>query len=233
MLVNRRNFLAGAVSCAIGMGAFGGIGSTLRTFSSAQAADISGYRALVCVFLLGGMDSHDTMLPYDTASYGRYADIRAPLLGLYDQQSGGSTRARSRLLELNPTNGAAFGTRRFALTEEMSGIHNLFETGNAAIVANVGPLIEPVSRTQFQEQSRRVPTRLFSHNDQQSTWVSNSPEGAQFGWGGRFADAALGSGANPTREFSTITTLGNELFLTGEQQAHIRLAWKGGQLLTS
>ena len=79
----------------------------------------------------------------------------------------------------------------FALPEELSGIKGLFDDGNAAIVGNVGPLIQPITKTQFENDSAPQPKRLFSHNDQQSTWMSSEPEGAQFGWGGRFADAAL------------------------------------------
>ena len=130
--------------------------------------------------------------------------------------AGGSTRARDRLLALAPSNAADFGGRAFALPEELSGIKGLFDAGDAAIVGNVGPLLQPLTREQFENESVPQPKRLFSHNDQQSTWMSSQPEGAQFGWGGRFADAALASGANATnREFTTITSLGNELFLTG------------------
>jgi len=213
MKPTRRTFLTGAsaLSCAT----LTGLGSSLAAFR-ASAAETSGYKAIVCLFFLGGMDSHDTLLPYDQASYDRYANIRAPLLNLYDNMQGGSTRARDRLLPLNPSNAASFGTRQFALPEELSGIKSLFDNGNAAIVGNVGPLLQPLTRTQFLNQTAPQPKRLFSHNDQQSTWMSSKPEGAQFGWGGQFADAALNAGANSgSSAFTTITSLGNELFLTG------------------
>ncbi len=214
MKPTRRTFLTGA--SALSAATLAGLGSSLSAFQ-ANAAETSGYKALVCVFFLGGMDGHDTVLPYDQASYDRYATIREPLFNLYENMQGGSTRARDRLLPLNPINSADFGTREFALPEEMSGIKGLFDSGNAAIVGNVGPLIQPLNRTQFLNETAPQPKRLFSHNDQQSTWMSSQPEGAQFGWGGRFADAALNAGANNgSTDFSTITSLGNELFLTGE-----------------
>ncbi|NKB44840.1 MAG: DUF1501 domain-containing protein, partial [Alphaproteobacteria bacterium] len=179
--------------------------------SHAQAAGVDGYKALVCVFLLGGMDNHDTVIPYDQSSYDRYAQIRSSLISA----SGGS-RDRANLLALSPDNASSFDGREFALPPQLSGIQSLFQQGNAAIVGNVGPLIQATTKTQFDAESVALPARLFSHNDQQSTWQSSSPEGAQFGWGGRFADAAVASGANTSQEFTNITSLGNELFLTGQ-----------------
>ena len=225
MKPTRRHFLTGA--SALSAATLTGLGSSLAAFQ-ASAAETSGYKALVCVFFLGGMDGHDTVLPYDQASYDRYAQIRAPLLGLYDNMQGGSTRARDRLLPLSPSNAANFGSREFALPEELSGIKSLFDSGNAAIVGNVGPLIQPLNRTEFLNETAPQPKRLFSHNDQQSTWMSSQPEGAQFGWGGRFADAALAAGANNgSADFSTITSLGNELFLTGSQARPYQIGLNG------
>jgi len=213
MKTDRRSFLTGA--SALSAASILGMGATLSSFQ-AQAAQTSGYQALVCVFLLGGLDTHDIVLPYDQASYDRYATIRASLLDQYSGMAGGSTRDRNRLLQLNPDNAADFGGRQFALTEEMSGIKALFDAGDAAIVGNVGPLIQPLNRTQWEAETAASPKRLFSHNDQQSTWMTGQPEGAQFGWGGYFADASVNSGANSNPEFSTITTLGHEVFLTGD-----------------
>lgn len=214
MSFNRRKFLTGA--SALSAASLLGIGSGLSQFQ-AHAANTTGYKALVCVFLLGGIDSHDTVLPYDQASYDGYAEIRASLLGQYSTMAGGSTRARDRLLPLAPDNAADFAGREFALPEEFSGIKQLFDDGNAAIVGNVGPLIEPLTRTEWLAETAATPKRLFSHNDQQSTWMASEPEGAMYGWGGRFAEASVVSGANPNfPEFSTITSLGNEVFLTGD-----------------
>lgn len=213
MKPTRRHFLTGA--SALSAATLTGLGSSLAAFQ-ASAAETSGYKAIVCLFLFGGMDGHDTLLPYDQSSYNRYAEIRAPLLDLYDNIPGGSTRTRNRLLPLNPTNASDFGSRQFALPEELSGIKGLFDSGNAAVVANVGPIIQPTNRQDFEADNTPQPKSLFSHNDQQSTWVSNRPEGAQFGWGGLFADAALASGANSgSQNFSTVSSFGDDLFLTG------------------
>ena len=225
--ISRRNMLMGLSAAGIGAASIGTLQAALSGFQAAHAADVSGYKALVCVFLLGGMDSHDVVLPYDQASYDRYAEIRASLLNDYTANPGGSSRERSRLLPLNPGNQADFGAREFALPEEMSGLHALFEAGNAAIVGNVGPLLQPLTRSQWEAETSPVPKRLFSHNDQQSTWMASAPEGAQYGWGGLFADAALASGANTNADFTAITSLGNDVFLTGEQTRPYQIGLDG------
>lgn len=177
----------------------------------AEAASVGGYKALVCVFLYGGWDSHDVLLPYDQESHSAFMDLRA---GIAPE----ATRGRSVLNPITPRNGDQFGARRFALPPEMPQLHQMFETGRAGIVANVGPLVRPYDRDDWRSGVGGRPPRLFSHNDQQSVWQANAPEGAQFGWGGLFADAALLSGANPNaRAFTTISTTGDNLFLTGAQ----------------
>jgi len=116
--------------------------------SRAHGMDTTGYRALVCVFLFGGMDCHDTVLPYDIGSYNQYAQLRSSLLAAYAGLPGGSSRTRSALLPL-ASNSPQFGSRAFALPPQLGGLHQLFEQGNAAIIGNVGPLSEPTSRSSF------------------------------------------------------------------------------------
>ena len=211
--INRRRFLqsSSAMGFAAGTGLLAAMGS-----SSAFAADISGYKALVCVFFKGGMDSLDLILPKDAASHQTLESIRPGLFGAYGVGSGTSSRDRDNILKINPTNSAEFGGREFGFSPEMSAMQSLFEAGDAAIVGNVGPLIEPTTRTTMDNFSAQIPDRLFSHNDQQSTWMSFGTEGAQSGWGGRFMEAALKNDgvSNPT--FSAISTSGNDVFLSGD-----------------
>lgn len=221
MTFNRRLFLKGAG--ALGLST---IGTSLTNFT-ARAADTTGYKALVCVFLLGGNDAHDTLLPLDDENYDSLAGIRAALFDQYAALPGGSSREQNRILELDPANAAGFGSRRFGLPEQFSGIKNLFDNGQAAIVANVGPLIQPVDREEFQLGTTALPQRLFSHNDQQSTWQSSQPEGAQLGWGGQFGDAVFASGGAASPDFITMTSLGNEVFLTGQQISPFNLGTAG------
>jgi len=216
-MTTRRETLKLLSAGALATASIGTMQLALGGFQRAHAADVSGYKALVCIFLFGGLDSYDWLIPYDVSSYDRWAEIRAGLLGDWATTPSGNTRARDRLLPINPVNADEFGNRQFALTEEYADLHNLFETGRAAIVGNVGPLIFPTDATQFANKSVALPSKLFSHNDQQSTWMASGPEGATYGWGGLFADAVAASDANTSPDFTALTTLGPQTYLSGEQ----------------
>ncbi len=224
MSISRRHLLKGIGAGALSAATLTTLGNAMHGFQSANAAEVTDYKALVCIFMLGGCDTHDVLLPYDQASYDSFRNIRASMFGAYN-----GSRDRNQLLPLSPVNSSDFGGREFAMPPEMSDLHGLFESGEAAFVANTGPLIRPLNRTQWESRSVPVPKQLFSHNDQQSTWAASAPEGAQFGWGGRFADAAVISGANTNREFSTITAVGNELFLTGQEVLPYQIGLNGAE----
>lgn len=215
-----------------GAAGFAGMATTLGLAGSqkAWAADTSGYKALVCMFFLGGMDHADTILPLDEASFEQLNSVRPGLFGQYQVGSGNSTRDRINLLELTLSDPSRFGGRRFALPQQLGGLHSLFESGEAAIVGNVGPLLEPVTRTSFQDGSALRPPRLFSHNDQQSTWMALDVEGEQVGWGGRFADAIIASDPTTDPTFTAIATSGNQVFLSGNMARQFS-AFGGGSSL--
>ncbi|MEM8921257.1 MAG: DUF1501 domain-containing protein, partial [Pseudomonadota bacterium] len=211
--INRRAFLngAGALGFLGGAGVLSGLNAM-----GAHAADTTGYKALVCIFLKGGIDHADTVLPYDQPSYDMLRGVRTGLFNTYNANSSGSSRNRQNLLKLNPENAGDFGGREFALPVQLSPLHDMFESGELAVVGNVGPLIEPTTRTQYEARSVALPKRLFSHNDQQSTWMALGVEGARFGWGGKFADAALASDPSANPLFAAITARSNDVFLSGE-----------------
>jgi len=212
---SRRNFLKSSLAAPVLMGG-GSLLGTLTGFSAQATAQAADYKALVCVFLEGGMDCHDTVIPYDQPSYARYAELRASLLDAYANAPEGSSRDRAALLPLSPAN-ATFGGREFALAPQLAGLADLFQRGHCAVVGNVGPLREPTSRNGFELNSTSLPSRLFSHNDQRYTWMSFAPEGAQSGWAGHFSDATIGAGVNPL--FSQVSLFGYAAFLHGEKVA--------------
>ena len=163
------------------------------------------YRALVLVFQFGGVDCHDVIIPYDNGAYSAYAEIRRDVLAAH-----GNGRARDALLPLGSSSSAAH-----AVPPELSAFHGLFEEGSAAVIGNVGPLVEPVDRSALDAGSVLLPPRLFSHNDQQSVWQATAPEGAQVGWGGLFADMITERGISPDSTFTALTTARDSLFVTG------------------
>ncbi|MEL7452844.1 MAG: hypothetical protein AAGJ50_05665, partial [Pseudomonadota bacterium] len=223
--LNRRAFLGGsAASFAGATGLLAGLGNR-----KAFAADTSGYRALVCIFLFGGLDHADTVFPMDEDEFNQLAAARNGLFAAYSGDPD-FARTRSNLLELDVQNASAFGGRSFALAPGMAEMQSLFASGELAIVGNVGPLIEPTDRESFQNETVALPPRLFSHNDQQSTWMALDVEGAQLGWGGRFADATLASDTTANPLFSAITTAGNQVFLAGETARQFAAGSIGGGL---
>ncbi len=225
--LSRRRFMTrtGALGFAASMGALTGISGT-----RAWAADTSGYKAMVCIFLKGGMDQSDTVLPYDQVSYDQLGLAREGLFNSYNSTDPGSTRNRANLLKLNANNAAGFGGREFALPQELAPLHQMFEDGDLAVIGNVGPLIQPTTRTQIDNDTAILPKRLFSHNDQQSTWMSLDVEGSRFGWGGRFMDAMIASAPSDNPTFASISTGANDVFLAGSTTRPFRVTENGAPL---
>jgi uncharacterized protein (DUF1501 family) len=181
------------------------------------------YRALVCVFLNGGNDHNSTLIPYDSANYDLYSAIRG---GGPGQTAGGITLARSSLAAtaLTPANGQVLTNNvQYALAPQMTRMKALFDAGKIAPLLNVGPLIAPLTLAQYQSSNwvaNPRPAKLFSHNDQQSTWQSSKPEGATDGWGGRMGDLALSSNTNSL--FTCISAAGNTCFWPGRTRSPIK-----------
>lgn len=211
--ISRRHVLKGlgTAGFASSLGAMTNLG-----LNQAWAADTGGYKAMVCIFLKGGMDGADTVLPYDQASYDQLASVRPGLFNTYNANQSTSTRNLANMLQMNLDNAGDFGGRQFALPQELAPLHNMFEAGDLAVVGNVGPLIEPTTRVAMDDGTAILPKRLFSHNDQQSTWMSFGVEGVNRGWGGRFMDQVVASAPNQNRIFSAIATSSNDVFLAGE-----------------
>jgi len=220
--MNRRNFLK-AGSASIMATSVLNMASLLSS-KTAYANEGDDYKALVCVFLYGGMDNHDTIIPYDQPSYDKWAQIRSSLLPQYSNK-----RSLANLLPLNAS-AIRFGQRKFALPPEMTGLQQLYQQGNMAVIGNVGPMIEATTAASFNAQTAKVPSRLFSHNDQQSIWMSGNTEGAQYGWAGQVNDSLIARGIQESNTFSAITTSGGELLLTGENTTPYHV--EGGRAIT-
>lgn len=175
----------------------------LAAMGEAAAATASDYKALVCVFLYGGNDYANTVVPLDVAQYATYAAQRPGLV--YAQPSLAATA-------LSPSV-ALPGGAQYALAPELAKLLPLFDAGRMAVLLNVGTLVQPTTKAQYQAQSVPLPPKLLSHNDQQSYWQASSPEGAASGWGGRLGD--LFESGNGTAALTCMNVSGNAVFLTG------------------
>jgi uncharacterized protein (DUF1501 family) len=203
MKPNRRSFIRyaslAAAGSALGLRPFGAL--------NALAQSGTGYKALVCVFLFGGNDANNTLIPFDTTGYGKYSSLR-----------GNLALAQNTLLPLT-------GAPNFALNPNLPDIQTLFDNKSAALVANVGTLIQPLTRAQYLAGKTTFPANLFSHPDQQLEWQNAGQSAATpTGWAGRIADA-LGPTYNSGASIPMITSVaGDTLFCNGSVTSPVSIS---------
>ncbi len=200
-MMTRRKFLTH--SCSLGL-ATATVSSTLLQLGlarSAAAQGVSDYRALVCVLLAGGNDSYNMLVPAEAGQYAEYRSIRSDL-----------ALERDSLLVLP---GLASNGRSYGLHPGMPELHSLFSAGDAAMLANVGTLLEAFDAEAVANGTAKLPLGLFSHADQINQWQTAVPDArvAQ-GWGGRIAD--LMQDANVMNGVSmNISLSGTNVFQSG------------------
>jgi uncharacterized protein (DUF1501 family) len=202
MSLDRRTFIKYASLAAAGNAA------GLRPFGAlnALAQGATDYKALVCVFLYGGNDANNTLIQFDTTGYDNYAKVRGPLA--IDQH------------QLLPLSAAP----NFALNPNLPAIQSLFDTNAAALVANVGTLVQPTTRSQYLA-GKTVPSNLFSHPDQQLEWQNAAQSAAgRTGWAGRIADT-LNLTYNSRASIPMITSVaGDTLFCNGASSTPVSVS---------
>ena len=187
----------------------------LAAMGEAAAATATDYKALVCVFLYGGNDYGNTLIPYDSTRYGLYQGMRPTL-----------AYARGALTPtLLTPNVALTGGLQYALAPELTPLLPLFNSNHLAVMLNVGTLMQPTTKAQYTAKSVPLPPKLFSHNDQQSVWQSSSPEGAASGWGGRMGDLFQAGNGNAT--FTCVNVSGNAVFLSGNSAVQYQVSPSG------
>jgi len=217
MNCNRRRFLRRSIHAALGGATvFGALGNLQLMAAAANAGNggvFPDYKALVCVFLNGGNDSFNTIVPFDATHYGIYQSTR-PAMAI--PQASVLAQALTPLAIQPglpggpPSDGGSYG-----LHPSMPELRALFNGGQAAIVANVGPLLGPITQSQYQNGTHPVPPQLFSHDDQANFWQTSRPDDANAnGWGGRIADLLFDG--NPNQQLPmTMSLSGQSLFQRG------------------
>jgi uncharacterized protein (DUF1501 family) len=218
--VSRRSFLQHASALSIA-GAATPFVMNLAAIGEAAASTATDYKAIVCVFMYGGNDYANTLVPADNTNYGLY-NAQRPTLA-YTQASLASTI-------LVPTVALA-GGQQYALAPELLPLMSIFNAGKMAVVLNVGTLVQPTTKAQYTAKSVPLPPKLLSHNDQQSYWQSSSPEGATSGWGGRIGDLLQSSNGNAS--LTCMNPSGNAVFLSGKSAVQYALSTTGPIALTA
>ncbi|MGY6519676.1 MAG: DUF1501 domain-containing protein [Lysobacteraceae bacterium] len=200
---SRRDLLGKGISLA----ALSALGKSslflgLGQVSQAVASTGGDYKAIVCVFLGGGNDIFNTLVPIDAASAAHYQRARG-IVGI----------GPAGLTPLNPDNPQA-GHRQVALHPRLAGLGPVFDQGRLAVVASCGPLVEPVSRSGLDSGLARVPRDLFSHEQQAHLWQTVVNDGQVRGWGSRIADAVVD--LNHFSPATAVSTFGQSPFLDGK-----------------
>ena len=209
---SRREFLKslGALSAA-------GVVSNLDLlggFAQASAQQATDYKALVCVFLYGGVDGNNVVIPADAAGYGKYSAIRTVASGI-----------NLPLASLNSIQPLSSPTP-FGLHPSMGELKTLFDQKKMAVLCNVGTLLQPTTKADY-AAGRYRPANLFSHSDQQNEWqAAVYDQSSRTGWGGRLADRI--AGMNGSIQFPVITsTAGITLFMTGNGKSPLAVPTSG------
>ncbi len=211
---SRRAFLrrAGLLSLASGAAPWA---MSLAAMGEAAAQTAGDYKALVCVFLYGGNDYANTVVPYDQASYDLYRSFRANVA---------IDRGVLAATALNPA-APLPGGRQFALAPGLAPLVPLFDAGKLSVALNIGTLVQPTTKAQYAARSVPLPPKLFSHNDQQSYWQASLPEGGTSGWGGRMGDLFASGNGNAT--FTCVSVAGNAVYLAGHETAQYQVTTSG------
>lgn len=204
--LSRRNFIRQAGIAGFGLTTFS---SSLFQFNVLKAAALSNssmadddYRAMVCIFLNGGNDSFNMLLPRDNDSYKHYSETRSNL-----------AIPQNEILALNAngTNGAMYG-----VNPSMTRVQDLFNNGQLAFMTNIGSMVEPVNRQNYDAGSVRLPLGLFSHSDQTKQWQTAIPhERASLGWAGRVAELLNDTNSNDAISMN-ISLSGSNVFQHGQ-----------------
>jgi uncharacterized protein (DUF1501 family) len=226
---SRRLFMRQSSALSLVAGAGAPLALNLLAAGSAAAQSAGDYRAIVCLFMFGGNDAFNMVLPTDSPTWAAYAAMRSSIALLppgtppNPGANAGSPARLGGVLPIAPTNSQG---RTYALHPLMARMQSMFDTDRRlAIVSNIGPLVAPTTKVQYNQPAHPRPPRLFSHNDQQSVWQTMMPEGATLGWGGRMADMV--AGGNTRAVFTAISAAGSAVWLSGQSVRQYQVSGSG------
>jgi len=220
MNIKRRKFIKRSIASSIGVTGWMASQSQFSLMSSALANNSqqnSDYQALVCLFLLGGNDSFNMIIPSSNEGYANYATTRQNL-----------AIAQETLLPITPLNQQ---NDTYGLNPALSPLLDLFNNNKLSFVNNVGTLINPVTKNEIITNTANLPPQLFSHNDQQRHWQTAWPqENQKSGWAGRMADLIADTSTNLSMN---ISMLGTNTLQTGFNSIPYSMNSDGAQLMAA
>ncbi len=214
--ISRRDFIRQSSCSLVGASALASAFLNLgmkNPAAGSETEDGNDYKALVCILFAGGIDSFNVLVPRGNVEYEEYKQIRSDL-----------ALEQNTLLPIIPqtTDGKEYG-----IHPSMSEVQGMFNEGNIAFLANVGTLVEPTTREQFENNSVKLPLGMFSHSDQITHWQTSIPnQRSVTGWGGRIADII--SGINLSQNISmNISLSGSNIFQVGKESLEYAIQASG------
>ena len=220
LLQTRRQFIRQAACAALGTAALTSAIRDLRFMNAAVAqSNVQDYKALVCIFLQGGNDSNNVIIPTIQEEYNNYAMIRTPVLAI----------PQSAILPISPLTSDGHG---YGLHPSCPELQTLFGEGKLALLFNTGTLVFPITRAQYQSGVLQKPPQLFSHSDQVTQWQTSIPDRPPLtGWGGRCAD--LMAAVQPNAPISlSVTLAGSNTFEVGNAISQYSVSTSGAIALS-
>ena len=199
--MNKRQFLKSILASSVGLSSYSAVGNQLAMINAAaKSSSVEGYKALVCIFLYGGNDSYNMLIPTGNSEYQTYAGVRQNL-----------AIAQNTLTPLSTSSSLPYA---LGVPDYMNPLASLFQQGRLAFINNVGPLVEPTTKANIENGSAHLPPQLFSHNDQQKLWETAGSDINQLsGWAGRMADLITDTSSNSLS--MNISLAGNNVMQTG------------------
>ena len=220
LLQSRREFIRQAACAALGTAALTSAIRDLRFMNAAVAqSNVADYKALVCVFLQGGNDSNNLVLPTIQTEYDNYAAIRTPVLAI----------PQSAILPISPLTSDG---HEYGLHPSCPELQTLFGEGKLAMLFNTGTLVYPITRAEYMSGALMKPPQLFSHADQVTQWQTSIPDRPPLtGWGGRCAD--LMAAVQPGAPISlSVTLAGANTFEVGNNISQYSVSTSGAIALS-
>lgn len=213
--MSRRRFLRQAACASLGTAAMSNCIRDLHLLSSAMAVSgpYSDYKALVCIFLAGGNDANNLIIPTIAGEYSNYAAIRTPVLAI--PNATGSPATALALNKINSDNhDYGLNPAVWELAQMFNQTAGFDDLGKVAAVLNTGPLVFPMTKAQYVANTISKPPQLFSHSDQVTQWqTSITDQPPSTGWGGRMADLLHSS--NPVNQSSQLDVLSTCVTIAG------------------
>lgn len=201
--ISRRRFIGEASCAAIGSTTFLSSFLNLAAANTLATPIIGGdYKALVCVLLAGGCDTFNMVIPHVQSEYDNYAATRTSL-----------ALSRDSLYDFTPLN---TGGKTYGFHNSMFRMQELFNSGDLAVVSNVGTLVEPIlDNSEYSSGVKKLPLGLYSHSDQAMHWQTSVPQSRDaLGWGGRLADLLQKDNSSPNISMN-ISLSGRNTFQSG------------------